>query len=163
MRRIAPVFAVLLVAGLTPVIVPATLSAQPASYTYINQKAPYSNPGSMLTVLTLPKVGTTFKVQVPNGASWWIPSPYYYLAFGVSNPDVSVPLLKGWLFTSAEVLLLVPYKWPVGGTVTMSFPIPNSPHLVGTRFYQQVLMVFPGEFVPPTYRLSRGALGVIGT
>lgn len=53
------------------------LSAQAASYTYINQKAPYTNggfgfPSPMLTALNLPKIGTTFQVQVPgNYSTYW--------------------------------------------------------------------------------------------
>ena len=51
------ILAILLLTGLLAPLVPATLGAQPASFTYINQKAPYSNPVSpMMTVLNLPKV-----------------------------------------------------------------------------------------------------------
>ncbi len=40
-----------------------SLPAQAASYTYIDQKAPASNPSTpMLTALNLPKIGTTFQV-----------------------------------------------------------------------------------------------------
>jgi hypothetical protein len=34
--------------------------------------------------------------------------------------------------------------------------------LVGVRFYQQVLAESYAEFVPSTYYLSRGGVGVIG-
>jgi hypothetical protein len=143
------------------------LSAQAASYTYIDQRAPYKNQNSpMLTALNLPKVGTTFKVQVPRGYQSW---PWccfgtnYYLAFGVRNPNVAIPGLGGFLFTSADVVLRTPYltNWQQL-TATMSFPIPNSPQLVGVRFYQQVLAESYAEFVPSTYYLSRGGVGVIG-
>ncbi|MHC4079555.1 MAG: hypothetical protein ACYST0_14070 [Planctomycetota bacterium] len=140
------------------------LAAQQASYTYINQKAPYSNPKTpMLTALNLPKVGTTFKVQVPSntvggfgGGPWW----YWrcYLALGVKNPNIPVPGLGGFLFTSADVVVPVNVVNQVGG-VTMSFPIPNSPQLVGVRFYQQVLEV---QTRSSTCALSRGGVGVIG-
>jgi hypothetical protein len=138
------------------------VSAQAASYTYLDQKAPYTNPG-MLTALNLPKVGATFKVQVPNGAIWWrYPFPYYIVAFGSKNPNLRVHGLGGWLFTSAEHVAFAPLNNNYRQTVTVSYPIPNSPQLVGVRFYQQVLQVFQGEFVPPTYLLSRGGVGVIG-
>ncbi len=146
------------------------LAAQAASYNYINQKAPYKNQKSpMLTALNLPKVGTTFRVSVPNGAycSWWSVevSDTYYLAFGVSNPNVPIPALGGFLFTSADIVLPVPKVCPNNtGSVTMSFPIPNSPQLVGVRFYQQVLHRHGDAWViKANYdRLSRGGVGVIG-
>ena len=144
------------------------LSAQVASYTYIDQKAPYKNPGwPLLTALNLPKVGTTFKVRVPTvwqcGPVWTGGGATFYLAFGVSNPNVSIPGMGGFLFTSAEIVLLLrPGNCPNNGTVTMSFLIPNSPGLLGVPFYQQVLAEQHGEFVPNTYYLSRGGYGVIG-
>jgi hypothetical protein len=70
----------------------STLPAQAASYTYINQKAPYKNRSpAMLTALNLPKVGTTFKVRVP---AWWKSlsnggAGFYSLAFGVRNAEDS--------------------------------------------------------------------------
>jgi hypothetical protein len=153
------------------------LSAQAASYTYIDQKAPYQN-GPELTALNLPKIGTTFQVQVPGAFSWslgpigpWTcwecsePSWYhvqYALAFGVSNPNVPIAGMGGFLFSSAEVTVLAPYRTNSQQLVTMSFPIPNSPHLVGVRFYQQVLEVSSIDFFPFAYALSRGGVGVIG-
>jgi len=142
------------------------VSAQAASYTYIDQKAPYKNSSpAMLTALNLPKVGTTFKVQVPNAwRSWWCCwGTDHYLAFGVTNPNLPIAGLGGFLFTSADIVMPAPWnQQQMGGTVTMSFPIPNSPQLVGVRFYQQVLAVSYAEFVPGTYLLSRGGVGVIG-
>ena len=145
------------------------LAAQTASYTYIDQKAPYKNSG-MLTALNLPKVGTTFKVQVPNGGdtcTGWCLSGCsrvnYYLAIGVRNPNVPIPAMGGFLFTSADVVVPVPWgPTPQQGTVTMSFKIPNSQELLGVRFYQQVLReVWTwGWWYPPA--LSRGGVGVIG-
>jgi len=152
------------------------LAAQAASYTYINQKGgPPIKP--MLTALNLPKVGTTFKVQVPeSGRSinwcWWAHCPYRhpyaywysFLAIGLRNPNMAIPALNGYVFTSAEFLTLTParneiLKW---GSVTMSFPIPDSRELVGVKFYQQVLVQhFPPDMLP-WYSLSRGGVGVIG-
>ena len=152
---------------------------QAASVTYIKQKAPHYNPGAnsyppgpWLTALNLPKVGTTFRVQVPR--SWLhfyqppVHSLTYLLAFGVSNPDVLVPGVGGWLFTSADIV--VGTGQPSSGSrvqmVTLSFPIPNSPQWLGVRFYQQVhslgLGFFPGT-QRPYHKLSRGMKVVIGT
>ena len=152
------------------------LAAQVVSYTYIDQKAPYKNSG-MLTALNLPKVGTTFKVQVPlsgrSSVCWWAhcpyPDPYIYslsyLAIGVRNPNVTIPALGGFLFTSADIVLLAPWG-PIAqqGTVTMSFPIPNSQALLGVKFYQQVLVdvTYPWARSAHFYSLSRGGVGVIG-
>ncbi len=153
------------------------LAAQAASYTYINQKAPYSNAAQpMLTALNLPKVGTTFKVQVPeSGRSinrcWWAHCPIYpyaywysYLAIGVRNPDVAIPALNGFVFTSAEFVTLTSWRHEIQtpGSVTMSFAIPDSRELLGVKFYQQVLVYYydPGSYF--NYSLSRGGVGVIG-
>jgi hypothetical protein len=157
------ILAILLLTGFLAPLVPATLGAQTASFTYINQKAPYSNPpGNMMTVLNLPKVGTTFKVQVPNAAVYPYPNyTAYHLLFGVNNPNVKLPVLNGWLFTSFELMVTAPWNGR-NLTVTMSFPIPNSPHVLGARFYMQVL----GVSTAPTgwwFQLSRGGLAVVGT
>ncbi|MHC4815402.1 MAG: hypothetical protein ACYTFN_20150 [Planctomycetota bacterium] len=145
------------------------LAAQTASYTYINQKAPYLNPDpAMLTAVNLPKVGTTFEVMVPESwfGIWAGCGASYYLAFGVRNPNVLIPGMGGFLFTSADIVVPVPFSttpqlWG-GGTVVMSFQIPNSPKLVGVRFHQQVLAAYDAEWAPRTYHLSRGGVGVIG-
>ena len=43
-----------------------TVSAQAASYTFQNQLSPYKNPNpAMLNALTLPKIGTKLRLQVP--------------------------------------------------------------------------------------------------
>ena len=153
------------------------LAAQTASYSYIDQKAPYANPafGPLLTAVNLPKVGTTFKVQVPHPYTIGFIGPFlpylsvdFYLALGVSNPNLPIPGMSGYLFTSAEIVLTA-FPNTSGPVVTMSFPIPNSPQLVGVSFYQQVLSVlssYPGGIwnFPTTscFALSRGGHGVIG-
>ena len=137
------------------------LAAQAASYTYINQKAPYKNQNpSMLTALNLPKVGTTFQVRVPSSAVF----SHSVLAFGVSNPNLPIPAWSGYLFTSAEIRMQTPWsnKIPMSGSATtMSFAIPDSPELLGVKFYQQVLVhvIYPWAH---DYSLSRGGVGVIG-
>lgn len=65
-----------------------TASAQAASYTFLNQLPPYKNPNpAMLTALTLPKIGTKLRLQVPLS---WIQrnqtGANSVLATGVRNP-----------------------------------------------------------------------------
>ena len=151
MRRLLPALLFLL---------PGVLGAQAATYKYINQSANPSPP--WLTALNLPKVGTTFTVQV-RGHSRRVSS---WLAVGAKNPNVVIPTLGGVLFTSAEFVVRTPLSstssgWP--GMATVSFAIPNSSQLLGATFYQQVLNSGFYQFGWGwTYRLSRGGVGVIG-
>jgi hypothetical protein len=143
-------------------LLPGVVAAQAASYTYIDQKAPYKNPSpAMLTALNLPKVGTTFKVRVPPPwASKSTPcSASYLLAFGIRNPGISSRNLGGYIFSSAEVVIPTPQGT---GMVTMSFPIPNSSQLLGVKFFQQVLEVGNWCNGPFPATLGRGGVGVIG-
>lgn len=156
MRKLLPVL----------VLLHCPVGAQTASYTYINQKAPYKNqvPPS-LTALNLPKVGTTFKLRVPGsygGGS--ARTAINSLAFGVSNPNLPFRAIGGWLFTSAEIIIPTPWAITNPGMVTMSFVIPNSPQWLGVRFYQQVRVSgHTGGARPiPFGYLSRGGLALIG-
>ncbi len=139
-----------------------TVSAQAASYTFVNQLPPYSNPKPpMLTALTLPKVGTKLRLQVP--FSWLQRNRVganSVLATGLRNPFWNVPAFGGFVFTSAEIVLPTPMS-PLGipGTTTMEFPVPNSTQLVGRKFFQQVLTVPRGSTMGT---LSRGGFGVVG-
>jgi len=81
--------------------------------------------------------------------------------FGVNNPDVKVPQRNAWLFTSDEVQITTP-RYGRGLMATMTFPIPNSPHVVGARFHMQV----HGAGTAPTgwwFQRSRGCLAVVGS
>jgi uncharacterized membrane protein YjjB (DUF3815 family) len=155
MRRLLPALLFLL---------PGVLGAQAASYTYINQKAPYKNPswpsGPWLTALNLPKIGTTFKVQVPASMA----STFYFtLAFGVRNPNTPIGgFSRGWgyLYSSAEILVSTPRASTA--MVTLSFAIPNSSQLLGARFYQQVVGDYWLSNSNIWTTLSRGGVGVIG-
>lgn len=149
----------------TPMILLAfatTVSAQAASYTYLNQIAPYSNPSpAMLTALTVPKIGTKLRLQVP--FSWRQRNGVgadSILATGASSPFLNVPAFQGFVFTSAEVILPTPMS-PLGtpGNTTMEFPVPNDTKLIAVRFFQQVLTV---PTTSPLGRLSRGGVGVVG-
>ncbi|MHC4812184.1 MAG: hypothetical protein ACYTGW_00580 [Planctomycetota bacterium] len=152
------------------------LAAQAASYTYISQPNSFWH-APWLTALSLPKIGTAFKFQVPNGPGVVYPPggyPIYYVAFGLSNPNVRHPGLGApgngdYLFTSAEILMPATQDWTgypnklPPSTVTMSFPIPDSSTLLGVRFYQQVLEVYRCNLCYPYFtHLSRGVAGVIG-
>ena len=140
-----------------------TLGAQTASYTYVDQKAPYANPATeWLTALNTPRLGTTFQVEVP--VSYLICCPFektYYLATGATNPDLRYDPLGGWLFTSADVSVVQVYSGLPGSRTTITFAIPNSPSLLGVPFFQQVLEHARNNFWSTLY-LSRGGHGVIG-
>jgi hypothetical protein len=141
-----------------------TVSAQTqtATYTFMNQIPPYSNPKTpMLKALTLPKIGTKLRLQVPYS---WVQrngvGANAVLATGVRNPFWNVPAFQGFVFTSAEIVLPTPMS-PLGtpGNTTMEFPVPNSTPLIGVKFFQQVLTVPRGSTMGT---LSRGGLGVVG-
>ena len=139
-----------------------TVSAQAASYTFLNQLPPYKNPNpAMLMALTLPKIGTKLRLQVPLS---WIQrnqtGANSVLATGVRNPFWNVPAFQGFVFTSAEVILPTPMsRLGVPGKTTMEFSVPNSTQLIGVKFFQQVLTV---PTTSPVGSLSRGGFGVVG-
>ena len=156
--------------------VPATLTAQKASYTYVGTGARTCKASLTLVAVGLPKIGSkTFGIQVY--ASWGIPSDYAigWLLTGFSNKkfggltlpfDISVvgPSFEGLLRNSIEIVQPGP-PGQRNTLVTIPFPIPNDQSLLGLSFYQQVLLqssttVRPGCWL---YSLSRGGHGVIGT
>jgi hypothetical protein len=142
------------------ILLPCSVEAQTASYTYINQKAPYGNPANpWLKALGLPKIGTTFQVRVPGSNLTTTQGEDHWLAFGVRNPNflISEP---GFLYSSAEIVL----RTPKGKAfVTMSFPIPNSVQLLGSKFYQQVLQQSSCRpSCRQVFSFSRGGVGTIG-
>jgi hypothetical protein len=140
------------------------LGAQAASYTYLDQRAPYSNPTpEWLTALNTPRIGTTLTVEVPLSFQTCCPfEKVYFLATGATNPSLRYDPLGGWLFTSADVSVVqVPHGSPYSRT-TITFAIPNSPSLLGAPLFQQVLEHAHNSFWSTLY-LSRGGRGVIGT
>ena len=146
-------------------LLPAVLSAQTASYTYVDQKAPYKNQGvPLLKAVTLPRIGQTFTLEVPD--SGMNCCPFYMnglLATGARPMNMRFDALGGFLYASPDVVLPTPQGSPssVISRTKMSFQIPNSPQLLGVRFYQQVLQTARNQFWSVTY-LSRGGIGVIG-
>ncbi len=171
---------------LVALVLSSTVSAQQASYTYIDQPPQYQVPGApLLEALNTPKIGTTFQIQVTSTGGYY-PVPcfgfpggyaitfhYTYLLLGASNPAVEIPFFvlggSGWfwggfLFSSGEIVLPTPYGPPV---VPMSIPIPNDLSLIGIPFFQQVVQDSQSEscFIRGSRRtisLSRGGHGVIG-
>ncbi len=146
-------------------LLPGVVVAQTtASYTYIQQKPPHNqstwSPDQPLA-LNLPRIGTTFKVEVFHSFTTSSVRVLSVLATGATNPNTRVDWLRGWLYTSAEVVTVIPLSRSVC-CATVSFPIPNSSALLGVHFYQQVYLQ-----IQPTGRstipwLSRGGHGVIG-
>ncbi len=139
-----------------------TVSAQAASYNFVNQIPPYSNPKPpMLKALTLPKIGTKLRLQVP--FSWLQRNGVganSVLATGVRNPFLNISAFGGFVFTSAEIILPTPMsRLGVPGKTTMEFSVPNSTQLIGVKFFQQVLTV---PTTSPVGSLSRGGFGVVG-
>ena len=127
------------------------VTAQTATYTYVDQRGPYANPTTPLTALTVPRIGTTFKVQtVLTGGRYDV----YYLLTGVGNPNIRIDVLGGYLFTTAD---FITHLFGVPGPRVWSIAVPNSSALVGGRFYQQVLY-----FSRTPVELSRGGVGTIG-
>ena len=93
--------AVILPAVTLPLALATTVSAQAARYTFMSQLPPYSNPNpAMLKALTLPKIGTKLRLQVPLS---WIQrnqtGANSVLATGLRNPFWNVPAFQGYVFT----------------------------------------------------------------
>ena len=146
-------------------LLPATAAGQVASYTYIDQQAPYKNRVGLpsLTALNLPRIGTTLQLQLAGSESNRTYVSLNFLATGLRNPNFRIDVLGGHLYTSAEI---VTYVGRCGGstcTRTITFTIPNSSQLLGVHFYQQVLNRYQLLGSPTsTFRLYRGGHGVIG-
>ena len=140
----------------------ASLAAQAASYTYIDQQPPYANP-TWLTALNLPQLGSTFRVQVPFSIYTCCPFQRdYWLATGFGNPNLRFPALGGFLYTTGDLQVLRTYNGITGPYQFVDFPIPSSTALIGAQFFQQVLERAANSFWT-TLTLSRGGHGVIGT
>ncbi len=156
--------------------VPATLTAQAASYSYVGKGAAncfVPPPTPTLVAMGLPKIGsTTFGIQVDVS---WVSGVYRsfgLLLTGFSNTsyggltlpfDISVLsfIYRGLLRNSIEIIQPVPVD-NLGRFVTIPFPIPNDNGLLGFSFYQQVY-VQQISWLCMRNTLSRGGHGVIGT
>lgn len=158
-------------------VIAGSVSAQKASYTYIGKgcTVPFDVSGT-------PKLGSTFHVRTLNSHVWCGNAnvDQLFVLTGFSNKragPIQLPfdilVLRsvfggawcGHLRTSMDVVTPVPFGPYPPRTVSVSFPIPNAPTLIGLQFYQQVFWVSNyGEcVVGDYYSLSRGGHGVIGT
>ena len=157
------------------------LAAQQASYTYVDQLPPYTNPvtpyapfGPLLRADTLPVLGGILRIEVPRPSARFTDCPYraYYLLTGLVprlfDTAVLGPGFRGWLFTTPDLVL----RPPRGGSSlpntpgSLYFGIPNDVRLLGARFYQQIVAL---EFYGPicsrpatTWAASRGGIATIG-
>lgn len=161
------------------VFVPATLSAQTASYTYVGTGAGDCYGPLTLNAVGTPKIGSkTFGFQVDS--SWWGGRAgwrYTFLLTGFSNRkyagltlpfDVSVlssPMRRwqGLLHNSIELMQAVPFGHRRRTLVFIPVPIPNDRGLLALSFYQQLLSYSGGTSTCLFLNsLSRGGHGVIG-
>jgi hypothetical protein len=154
----------LLTTALIGILFAGALPAQLATYTYINQQAPYSNPPTAsFTANNVPRIGSNFELVVP--MSWSQRNrtgANFTLATGLLNPNLAIPALGGYLYTLPLVMMNTPMS-PIGipATTRLRIPIPNSVALIGLRFYQQILET-PNVNSSTPVRLSRAGQGMIG-
>lgn len=124
--------------------VPPLRSAPPppfrfASYDYIDQQPPYSNPSpSWLVARNLPVIGARLDVEVPRSFVQGTNLITYFLVTGFVNPNQAPPVLGGYQYASLDVLDPVPFGSP-GQTTVRSLFIPTDPGLSGFPLFQQVL------------------------
>jgi hypothetical protein len=145
-------------------LLPTALSAQQASYTYLDQPARYDN-WHGLRPLNLPRAGQVFQLEVPswtwNLCDEWVT---YWLLTGLSNPAIDLgPLgIPSVLMSSGEAI--VSTLDPSHGAIVISYPIPSHPGMLGMAFYQQLYAYSEQLCVSPTpyQSLSRAGRGVIG-
>ena len=100
-----------------------------------------------LTASSLPRLGTSMVVSLDH-----LPVDVAFLLTGLSNTTSSLgplpldlaafgaPGCSGRVSPDATALLV-----GAGNTASWSLLLPNAPSLLGTRFYQQALVVDPGR------------------
>jgi len=144
MQRPAPFLAAACVAALA-----GAAPAQLATYGY------FGTPGTVgcgpfgdqvtHTAANLPRIGTTFTVDVPasNGDCSYLCNLRLF-ATGLSNTSfqgVPLPIATpggcGQLRISLDLIELMPIGSATGASFPTSLGIPNNPNLVGMTFYQQ--------------------------
>lgn len=126
-----------------------TAPAQLATYSYFGTPGtvgcgPFGNAVTH-TATNLPRIGTTFTVDVPasNGDCGYLCNLRLF-ATGLSNTSfqgVPLPLATpggcGQLRVSLDAIALMPMGASSGATVPSTLIIPSDPNLVGMSFYQQ--------------------------
>lgn len=165
-------------------LLPGALVAQTASYTFFGT----SSPDAPLSAKGTPKLNSTFHLVVRGG--WAVGNIIVrtFIHTGVSRTQLGpyrlpLPLeglshcrrpspigcldrvtFTGWLLTSSDLLLTVPYSSEKETAVPIA--IPNDQALLGVNFYQQSFVYSDGVNGPYRVRefhFSRGGHGLIGT
>jgi hypothetical protein len=127
----------------------ASACAQQASYSYFGAAgnvgcSPVGTPVTH-TATNLPRIGTTFTVEVPasNGDCGYLCNLRLF-ATGLSDTafqgvplPVSTPGSCGQLRISLDTIALMPIALSSGATISNSLILPNAVGLVGMDFYQQ--------------------------
>ena len=126
----------------------ATCTAQQATYSYFGTpaKVACSPVGADVThtATNLPRIGTTFAVDVPASSGDCSYLCHLRLfATGLSNTSfnglplpIATPNACGELRISLDAIALTPLL-PTGSSTTSTLTIPAAPNLVGMDFYQQ--------------------------
>lgn len=155
---------------------PAALS-QLASYSIIDRSGtcPTAPPNLVAAprALSLPKIGTTFRVQVPQGfggshhGSSVLMTGLQRMSFNMNRVDCGVGTTR---VTGCGFLLMLPLAFQPTRDNRVDTVVPNSALFVGTRFYQQIVYVIRGPLSGPggcsqyfqAMYLGPLALGVVG-
>lgn len=155
---------------------PAALS-QAASYSIIDRSGtcPTVSPSLVAAprALSLPKIGTTFRVQVPQGfggshrGSSVLMTGLQRMSFNMNRVDCGI---RNTRVTGCGFLLMVPLAFQPTRDDRVNTVVPNSAVFVGTRFYQQIVYVISGPLSGPggcsqyfhSLYLGPLALGVVG-
>lgn len=127
------------------------LQGQTASFIYIDQKSPYSNPSpAWLVALNTPRLGTRFQLaalqgRTTLGCNLFCQCPYSMaLILGASNPALNSSVFsgrfqfRGFLYSNPIAILPLQSK---GGYTIVSLQIPSSPAFRGTTFYLQSMQI----------------------
>ena len=140
---------------LTLLLCSPSAHAQAASYSIIDRSGTCPTPPRNLQnspiALSLPKIGTTFKVQVPQGFGGslrggstlmtGIRRMYFNMNYVACAGSTKV--------TGCGFLLTMPLVTQSTRGTRIDIVIPNSPMLLGAQFYQQVLFVISGPLSGP--------------
>lgn len=162
--------------GLLAVLTVAARSQGSASYGFFGSDCGSSTWIPVpLTNLSLPRLGTTLRIQTLTSSMTPGSAQVVYLLTGLSNTSVAgVPLpfdtsqlsrpgrlFCGNLYVSAEFVQPMPNGGLVGVPIVIDFPIPNQSTLIGARFYQQV-MANATTFNDDEWYFTRAGVAQIG-
>ena len=163
-----------LVTALCTVAVASGLVAQKASYGYFGTGC-----NATLRALSLPKLGSTLRVEVDsqNSSGFWsrhtlLLSGFSTRRYGALRLPFDTKILSGrnsrmiwsWCGSLRTSIALVQPAPRAARTSIVTIPIPNDQRLLGVVLYQQAL-VLEQQFRNPlilSYSLSRGGQAVLG-